>query len=131
MNTWHRVIGASAALVVVLAACGDEVPRGATERKHCRAVLGFLNRNLGTTEIQVERMWEGDGMFIVALDYEVTFPAEGRLVETRQRDTLQCRYAPTPSDPRMIVEILGLHQRGVELDARQIRIVNTALKVFR
>ncbi len=129
----HRCLLFSAVLSMPLAvaACGPSTERGALERRHCRAVLGFLNRDLGRTEIVDEAAWDGDGTYNVTLRYEVAVPDPDRRDSIRQRDTLQCRYAQTPSRPGMMVEVLGLHQRGVELDARQIRIVNTALKVFR
>lgn len=123
------LFGLIAALTV--AGCAEEPPRGELEIKHCRLALTFLNRNLGTTTVVSERFWEGDRTLNVAVTYDVVIPGPNQRPGPAKREVIQCRYALTPSNPNARMEMVGLRQRGVELDKEQIRIVNIGMRVFR
>ena len=93
--------------------------------------LFFLNREIGKTEVVAERFWEGDGTVNVGLTYDLTITDPKRAAPLIRREVIQCRYALVPKNPDARVEMVGLRQRGVELDKEQRRKVNIGMRVFR
>ncbi|GAB6053988.1 hypothetical protein JCM17960_28080 [Magnetospira thiophila] len=125
------VLGTLLAGVWGLAACAEDPAPGVLESRHCMAVLNFLNRDLGETTAEQPKIWEGDGTRNISIPYKVAVVNERALSPTVQRDVILCRYALEPRNKSLVVELVAIRQRGVDLSAEQMRVVNIAMRVFR